>query len=364
MPHLPRTLVHTLRGHSGAVQCATFNAARTFCLTGGVDRTVALWNPYRTRASSPLARYRGPGSDVRAIASSGDGSRIAACGGDRCAFVWDVVSGASERRVFGHEGRLNALALSPGGGGVLLATASDDKTVRVVDLRAGGGGGGGGGGGAGGGARGGRSGSHTDAAVVLTGFSDAVTHVSFAPGGGGGGGGASIVASSLDGSIREWDTRSARVLSVSLPTRAPIAALALDAPSGLALAATPRAGGALILLDFAEGPGKGSILSVLSGFSAARYRLQPAFLPAGGGVVSGDECGRVVAWPLDAAGAGAPPRPPTLLAAHSEASPLAWVQAQPAPGGGGGAVMLTASHDGTAKLWANDEASAAVAALG
>ena len=42
---------------------------------------------------------------------------------------------------------------------------------------------------------------------------------------------------------------------------------------------------------------------------------------------------------------------------------VAWVDAAPPPGGAPGGLLLTASFDGTAKLWADDDALAAVDAL-
>jgi WD40 repeat protein len=43
---VPRSLQHTLSGHTGPVNVAVYSAgAAKYCLTGGQDRTVRLWNP-------------------------------------------------------------------------------------------------------------------------------------------------------------------------------------------------------------------------------------------------------------------------------------------------------------------------------
>lgn len=131
---VPSTPVRTLRAHTAPVQVARFTSSRAYAVTGGQDRLVCLWAPFRAAyASHPetggalLSTFHGHGSDVRDVVASDDSTRLASAGGDRCAFLWDVATGAAVRRVFGHDARVNACALSAGGG-ALLATASDDMT--------------------------------------------------------------------------------------------------------------------------------------------------------------------------------------------------------------------------------------------
>ena len=45
-PPLPSTPSHTLLGHEGAVLAVRFNAAGTYCLSCGKDRSLRLWNPH------------------------------------------------------------------------------------------------------------------------------------------------------------------------------------------------------------------------------------------------------------------------------------------------------------------------------
>ncbi|GKF06305.1 WD repeat domain-containing protein 83, partial [Tanacetum coccineum] len=44
---LPKQEVNVLKGHEGAVLTARFNSDGNYCLTGGKDRTIRLWNPHR-----------------------------------------------------------------------------------------------------------------------------------------------------------------------------------------------------------------------------------------------------------------------------------------------------------------------------
>ena len=177
MSELPVRLQRILVGHRGCVNTVIFNASGDYCLTGGNDKTVKLWNPHRNTpsedthddpslssslschfASSPLPRgllvktYSGPhNKPVTAVAVSGDSERIASAGGDKMVFLWDVSTGATLRRIAGHTERVNAVAMncrndgsahqggqgrgqSPGRAEVLF-TGSYDGTVAAWDLR-------------------------------------------------------------------------------------------------------------------------------------------------------------------------------------------------------------------------------------
>ena len=111
-----------MRGHGGGVQVGIFNSGGTYALTGGVDKAIALWNPYRAPYSTPgeesaagtgallLKQYRGHGMDVRDLAVTLDSARFASVGGDRFGLVWDVESGEVVRRVYGHDAAMSAVA--------------------------------------------------------------------------------------------------------------------------------------------------------------------------------------------------------------------------------------------------------------
>jgi mitogen-activated protein kinase organizer 1 len=350
---------------------------------------VCLWNPYRDayeEAASTgallLKQYKGGhGQDVRCLSASADGSRFASAGGDRCAFVWDVATGAVLRRLYGHEASLGAVALGGEGSSSLCVTGSDDMSIRVADLRAGGGGGGGGGSSRGGPAP----------LAVLTGFKDSVSRVAVSE--------HSVLGASMDGSIREWDLRSAKLTVQSLPAPAPapaaasgaaesmpssqrrrppppISALALSKDWRLALAATPGSSassspsaGALLLLD--RLPSSSAVLSVLRGHANRAYRLQPALLLCESHAACGSEEGDIVLWQLassggaQAGGALAGRETLRLRSAHSRSvacvasselpsrAALAAVAAGSASSTAAAtpSVLLSASFDGSAKLW-------------
>ncbi len=324
-----------MRGHSSAVQAAVFNAAGSHALTGGADRIICLWNPYRPPFAEDgptgallLRQFRGHGQDVRGLAVAPDGATFASVGGDRFSLVWDVEKGVALRKAYGHEGAINAVAFAGGGGGgggpSVLATGSDDKTVRLCDLRV----------------------PPTRAPLqVLRGARDNITGVAVA--------GACVLAAALDGCLRTWDLRAARACVDELPPggRA-LSALAVSHDGACALVAAPArgagAGGAPAALALIE-TASGSVLNAYEGHANAHFRLQPCLLPGDSHVACGSEDGRVLLWDLVAGAPQELPGPP-----HARA--VACVDARPLPGeppGSGATALLTGSHDGTAKLWSN-----------
>jgi WD40 repeat protein len=66
---------------------------------------------------------------------SPDGSKLASASDDRTVRVWDVATGKAERTFEGHSGSVRSVMFSPDGS--KLASASNDRTVRVWDVATG-----------------------------------------------------------------------------------------------------------------------------------------------------------------------------------------------------------------------------------
>mmetsp|Transcript_10489 Transcript_10489/g.16816 ORF Transcript_10489/g.16816 Transcript_10489/m.16816 type:complete len:191 (-) Transcript_10489:735-1307(-) len=122
----------TLKGHKGAVTVAKFNSDGKYCLTGGKDRNVILWNPTE---GTQIKNYDGyHGYEILDICVRKDNAEFASCGGDRTAFLVDVTTGAVKRRFKNaHERRINACAYNKDA--TVLFTASDDESICAWDLK-------------------------------------------------------------------------------------------------------------------------------------------------------------------------------------------------------------------------------------
>jgi RNA polymerase sigma factor (sigma-70 family) len=128
------------------VVSATFSPDGRIFATGGVDRTVGLWE---TASRLPIATLRGHDRSVAAVAFSPDGRVLASAdGGPQSRFwqaqqfplppqkihLWDVVSGEQLALLEGHESDVTALAFSPGGQRLVSGLANG--TVLIWDVAA------------------------------------------------------------------------------------------------------------------------------------------------------------------------------------------------------------------------------------
>jgi mitogen-activated protein kinase organizer 1 len=219
---LPISLVKTLKAHEGPLHAVKFNADGRYCITAGSDKTLILWNPYRSAPTGAdtgalvIHKYVGNGYEVVDFSVSEDNSRIVSCGGDRCAFVWDTSTGGIVRKFFGHEQRLSAIALNADAS--ILMTGSHDKSIRLWDLR-----------------------SQSKMSIqTMTDFHDNITSILDVRDMSGCS--SCIMASSLDGTVRSYDLRVGKCLTDNLG--APVSALAISHDRNCVLASLPCKGAA------------------------------------------------------------------------------------------------------------------------
>ncbi|MEU3601410.1 hypothetical protein ABZ714_22225 [Streptomyces sp. NPDC006798] len=207
---------------------ASLLAVHAYRASPTAEATAAL----NTAADHPLRRVIAtrPGGRV-VVAFSADSRTLATVDeGDGTLQLRDVGTGVVRTMSSGHTAVVASLAFSPDG--LALATASDDKSVRLLDLA-------------------------TGKPRVLNGHTDAVTSVAFSPDG-------RILASgSMDGAARLWDvaTGSSRAL---VPEGARAVASVAFSPDGRTLAV--GTGNAVSLWNTATGnvvaADTGSVVSV------------------------------------------------------------------------------------------------------
>ncbi|MFE0156261.1 trypsin-like peptidase domain-containing protein [Nonomuraea sp. NPDC059007] len=348
------------QAHDDAVHTLAFSADGDVLASGSADAVVRLWDVRSRRpAADPLLGHDGP---VTAVALSRDCTRIVSGSADRTVRVWQwrgernagapaapgglmfgvgrwdphgLQTRAAEPR---HREHIYRLAISRDG--QWLATASDDRTVRLSDVEG------------------------MFAAEPLTGHGAGVRAVTFSPDG-------RVVASADgDGTVRLWDRRGAD-LGVPLTRAAPVHAIAYDRDG--ARIAAGDATGAVTVLDAVT----------LTPLAVAGHEAPVHALAFGALLYSAGDDGLIRRWTSD----GQPAAPPLAghdgpiraMALSADGRLLAtggddhvirlWDDegrpvGQPFIGHDGdvldvtftpdGTMLLSAARDGTVRLWALD----------
>ncbi len=139
-------VLRVLKGHEGPVRALAISPDGKRLLSGGADKILRLWD---IDTGQLVREYPGHGDSIFAIAFTPDGRRCLSAGGgfgppifpsfpgfrlgtDRAIWVRDLADGRVLARWAGHNGIIDALAVSPDGR--LALSSATDKTVRIWDV--------------------------------------------------------------------------------------------------------------------------------------------------------------------------------------------------------------------------------------
>ena len=310
--------ITVMPGHEGSVNVARFTADGTYCLTGGDDRTIKLWNPHKADPSA--ARYLAYGSDdvalmvksyegvhgyaVLSLCIASDKSKFASAGREKNAFLWDVATGRTVRRIQAHAHSINAVDFNEDA--TVLLAASYDQTLSCWDLRS----------------------QSREPVQRMTDFKDSVSCLARTPGDG------AVLAGSVDGCVRTYDLRRGALHTDNLGL--PVTSLAVSGDGHTCLSCC--LGGPVVLLDLASG----RRLREFSGHTHSAFKLEAGFQSDERQVLCGSEDGAVLHWDLLTA-----QQTQCNAKAHEAGRPICSVHCHPQK-----PIFLTASHDGSAKCWA------------
>ncbi|HEY9606173.1 MAG TPA: serine/threonine-protein kinase [Allocoleopsis sp.] len=232
--------------------------ATAIALTVGIYH-VQTSNPWNNSEKISLTNtLTGHSKMVRAIAISPDGQLIASGSEDNTIKVWNLRTGKLLRTLTGHSGGIRSVAISPDG--KLLASGGDDKTIKLWNLETG------------------------KLLRTLTGHSDIVESVTISPDG------KLLASGSNDKTVKLWNLQTGQEIRTLTGFSYFVVSVAIS-PDGQTLVS----GADKIYLWHLP---TGSLISTIPNSSGNTVVASLAITPDGKTLVSGSNWGQVSLWNL------------------------------------------------------------------
>lgn len=336
---LPSIPSFRLFGHEGPIRAVQFSSDGTYCITGGNDRTVRLYNPlrldpaYNSNHSHPTIKKKvekrlediphalpiqtyadGYTYPISAI-DLDDTSATLIAASDKTLVVTDVITQKLKRRFQGHTGRINSVSCSSTGSTFL--SASYDGTVRIFDGRS----------------------FHSEPIQILSEAKDSVSCVKvFQKEDGINGAMAEIITSSIDGKLRTYDLRKGLMKVDDFGTDRVLTYVSQTKDSLCNAVAT--LGDSVHIIEKSSG----TLLNTLhGGHHSGRYAIECEFTANDQYLVSGSENGDVVFYEVVSG------KVVQTLKGHSRPTCAIAVH----PNTDKASCVITGSYDGNALVWTN-----------
>lgn len=172
-------LISELPGHDHSIQCIAISPDGKFFASGDLN-SVRIWDAERGKTIHVL---KGHTRRIRSVVFDSTGKRLASASDDTTVRVWDVETGAVQHELMGHNSYVRSVAFSPDG--QRIVSASLNTNLKLWDANTG------------------------DEVLTLRGHREAALFVLFSHDG------QRIVSGSTDRTLRIWDTGSSTPASAA-----------------------------------------------------------------------------------------------------------------------------------------------------